>query len=121
MLLVRAGACVRAAISDVNRLFPGLLVLIREWLRTYKVPEGKAVNKFASEQPYDKVQFMSLSHHCYCCGILCLIAVLFCLCLCLRCTIQKVALQVIANAHNWWKRLCQRTVDCDSKFALPPP
>ena len=44
-----------SALSDIEHLFPGLLHHIREWLRVYKVPEGKQPNTFASEQPFDHV------------------------------------------------------------------
>ena len=45
----RGGAC-RVQINDVEGLereLPGALVAVREWLRVYKVPEGKPVNVFA--------------------------------------------------------------------------
>jgi len=34
-------------ISDVERLLPGTLETIREWFRTYKIPDGKPPNVFA--------------------------------------------------------------------------
>jgi len=34
-------------IEDVERLVPGTVSLIREWFRTYKIPDGKPPNKFA--------------------------------------------------------------------------
>jgi len=34
-------------ISDVERLLPGTLDTIREWFRTYKIPDGKPPNIFA--------------------------------------------------------------------------
>ena len=34
-------------IDDVERLVPGTVSLIREWFRTYKVPDGKPPNEFA--------------------------------------------------------------------------
>lgn len=32
-------------VDDVERLLPGTLDAIREWFRTYKVPDGKPENK----------------------------------------------------------------------------
>mmetsp|Transcript_8147 Transcript_8147/g.24165 ORF Transcript_8147/g.24165 Transcript_8147/m.24165 type:complete len:330 (+) Transcript_8147:110-1099(+) len=37
-------------INDVERLIPGTVSLIREWFRTYKIPDGKPPNKFALEE-----------------------------------------------------------------------
>ena len=34
-------------VGDVERLLPGTVSLIREWFRTYKIPDGKPPNKFA--------------------------------------------------------------------------
>jgi len=34
-------------ISDVDKVFPGLLVASHEWFRIYKIPAGKPENKFA--------------------------------------------------------------------------
>ena len=34
-------------VADVERLLPGTVSLIREWFRTYKIPDGKPPNKFA--------------------------------------------------------------------------
>jgi len=34
-------------VADVERLLPGTISLIREWFRTYKIPDGKPPNKFA--------------------------------------------------------------------------
>ncbi|CAH0364469.1 unnamed protein product [Pelagomonas calceolata] len=37
-------------INDVERLIPGTVSLIREWFRTYKIPDGKPPNKFALDE-----------------------------------------------------------------------
>ena len=37
-------------VDDVERLLPGTVGLIREWFRTYKIPDGKPPNKFAFEE-----------------------------------------------------------------------
>ena len=34
-------------IEDVERMIPGILDSVREWFRTYKIPDGKPANKFA--------------------------------------------------------------------------
>ena len=34
-------------IEDVKRMVPGMLDAIREWFRTYKIPDGKPPNTFA--------------------------------------------------------------------------
>jgi len=44
-------------IDDLDRLLPGLLDSIREWFRTYKIPDGKPANKFALGE-----KFMSRSY-----------------------------------------------------------
>lgn len=36
-------------IDDVERLLPGVISSIREWFRTYKIPDGKPENKFGLE------------------------------------------------------------------------
>jgi hypothetical protein len=42
-------------IDDVERLMPGLLDATREWFKIYKMPTGKAANKFAADGKfYDK-------------------------------------------------------------------
>ena len=33
-------------VEDVERLLPGTISLIREWFRTYKIPDGKPENVF---------------------------------------------------------------------------
>ena len=37
-------------VEDVERLLPGTISLIREWFRTYKIPDGKPPNKFALDE-----------------------------------------------------------------------
>lgn len=37
-------------VEDVERLLPGVVSAIREWFRTYKVPDGKPLNKFALDE-----------------------------------------------------------------------
>lgn len=46
-------------IGDVERLLPGTLDCIREWFRTYKVPDGKPENRFGLDE-----KFMD-SHYAY--------------------------------------------------------
>ena len=37
-------------VEDVERLLPGTISLIREWFRTYKIPDGKPPNVFGLEE-----------------------------------------------------------------------
>jgi len=39
-------------VDDCERLLPGTLDLIREWFRTYKIPDGKPPNKFAFDEKF---------------------------------------------------------------------
>jgi len=39
-------------VDDCERLLPGALDLIREWFRTYKIPDGKPPNKFAFDEQF---------------------------------------------------------------------
>ncbi|KAJ8602230.1 hypothetical protein CTAYLR_003674 [Chrysophaeum taylorii] len=39
-------------VDDCERLIPGTLDLIREWFRTYKVPDGKPENKFGFDEKF---------------------------------------------------------------------
>lgn len=39
-------------IDDVERLLPGTLANIREWFRTYKIPDGKPPNVFGLEERF---------------------------------------------------------------------
>lgn len=53
-------------ISDVDRLLPGTLNQIREWWRTYKVAEGKPLNKFGlDEQFLDRTYAMEVIQTCH--------------------------------------------------------
>ena len=44
-------------IDDIERLLPGTLDSIREWFRTYKIPDGKAPNKFAFDEKFLPASF----------------------------------------------------------------
>lgn len=37
-------------VEDVERLLPGVIDSIREWFRSYKIPDGKPPNKFALDE-----------------------------------------------------------------------
>jgi inorganic pyrophosphatase len=39
-------------IDDVKEQLPGLLEAIREWYRTYKIPDGKPPNRFALDEQF---------------------------------------------------------------------
>lgn len=39
-------------VSDVEEQMPGMLDAIREWYRTYKIPDGKPPNKFALDEKF---------------------------------------------------------------------
>ena len=39
-------------IDDVEKMLPGILDAIREWFRTYKIPDGKPANKFALDEKF---------------------------------------------------------------------
>lgn len=39
-------------IEDVQQMVPGMLDAIREWFRTYKIPDGKPPNIFALEERF---------------------------------------------------------------------
>jgi len=50
-------------IDDVQRLIPGLLDAIREWFRTYKIPDGKPANEFAlGEQFMNRAYALGVVH-----------------------------------------------------------
>lgn len=50
-------------ISDVEKLLPGTLDTVREWFRTYKVPDGKPENKFAFEERFmDRAFCLQVMH-----------------------------------------------------------
>jgi len=39
-------------IEDVEKMIPGILDSIREWFRTYKIPDGKPANTFALDEKF---------------------------------------------------------------------
>lgn len=50
-------------ISDVEKLLPGTLDVVREWFRTYKVPDGKPENKFAFDEKFmDRAFCLTVMH-----------------------------------------------------------
>lgn len=56
-------------ICDVDKHRAGVLDTLKEWLRMYKVPEGKAPNRFAFNENYQKNTFakyiISQMHHAW--------------------------------------------------------
>jgi len=53
-------------IDDVERELPGMLSAIREWYRTYKIPDGKPPNVFAlNERFMDKEYAMDIVKECH--------------------------------------------------------
>jgi len=44
-------------VQDVERLLPGTLHAIREWFRTYKIPDGKPENRFALGERFMGVKY----------------------------------------------------------------
>ncbi|CAN0161443.1 unnamed protein product, partial [Hapterophycus canaliculatus] len=53
-------------VDDVERLLPGVVSAIREWFRTYKVPDGKPENKFAlDEQCMGRSYAMKVVSECH--------------------------------------------------------
>jgi len=44
-------------IEDVERLLPGQLNAIREWFRTYKIPDGKPPNVFGLDEKFMNKQY----------------------------------------------------------------
>jgi inorganic pyrophosphatase len=54
-------------IDDVEKEMPGMLSAIREWYRTYKIPDGKPPNVFALDEKFmDKAYSMKVieeRHH----------------------------------------------------------
>jgi inorganic pyrophosphatase len=53
-------------VHDVEEQLPGLLGAIREWYRTYKIPDGKPPNTFGlNEQFMDKRYAMEIVHECH--------------------------------------------------------
>jgi len=52
-------------ISDVEKQLPGTLNAIREWFRTYKIPDGKPPNVFGLDERFmDKAYTMQLIKEC---------------------------------------------------------
>lgn len=39
------------SVADLKRVKPGVLEALVDWLKNYKIPEGKSVNEFAREEP----------------------------------------------------------------------
>lgn len=53
-------------VDDVEREMPGMLSAIREWYRTYKIPDGKPPNKFALDEKFmDKKYAMEVVEECH--------------------------------------------------------
>jgi len=52
-------------INDVEKHLPGQLNAIREWFRTYKIPDGKPPNVFGLEERFmDKAYTMQIIKEC---------------------------------------------------------
>jgi inorganic pyrophosphatase len=52
-------------INDVEEQLPGTLEAIREWFRTYKVPDGKPENKFGLDEKFmDKAYALDIIKEC---------------------------------------------------------
>jgi inorganic pyrophosphatase len=53
-------------ISDVEEQLPGLLGAIREWFRTYKIPDGKPPNVFGLDEKFmDKAYARGIIDECH--------------------------------------------------------
>ena len=53
-------------INDVEEQLPGMLEAIREWYRTYKIPDGKPPNVFAlGERFMDKAYAKAVINECH--------------------------------------------------------
>lgn len=53
-------------IEDVDRELPGLLDAIREWYRTYKIPDGKPPNVFGLDEKFmNKGYAMEVIEECH--------------------------------------------------------
>ncbi|CAM9311869.1 unnamed protein product [Choristocarpus tenellus] len=53
-------------VDDVEHLLPGVIGLIREWFRTYKIPDGKPPNEFAlDEQCMNKAYANKVVSECH--------------------------------------------------------
>lgn len=52
-------------INDVEEQLPGMLDAIREWYRTYKIPDGKPPNTFGLDEKFmDKAYAMTIMDEC---------------------------------------------------------
>lgn len=52
-------------IDDVEEQLPGLLDAIREWYRTYKIPDGKPPNTFGLDEKFmDKAYALEIMEEC---------------------------------------------------------
>jgi inorganic pyrophosphatase len=52
-------------INDVEEQLPGTLDAIREWFRTYKIPDGKPPNKFGLDEKFmDKSYALDVIKEC---------------------------------------------------------
>eukprot|EP00557_Chaetoceros_sp_GSL56_P000815 CAMPEP_0176499136 /NCGR_PEP_ID=MMETSP0200_2-20121128/12743_1 /TAXON_ID=947934 /ORGANISM="Chaetoceros sp., Strain GSL56" /LENGTH=286 /DNA_ID=CAMNT_0017897489 /DNA_START=243 /DNA_END=1103 /DNA_ORIENTATION=- len=52
-------------INDVEEQLPGTLEAIREWFRTYKIPDGKPPNKFGLDEKFmDKLYALDVIKEC---------------------------------------------------------
>lgn len=52
-------------IDDVEKLLPGTLSAIREWFRTYKIPDGKPPNVFGLDEKFmDKHYALEIIKEC---------------------------------------------------------
>lgn len=53
-------------VEDVEREMPGMLSAIREWYRTYKIPDGKPPNQFALDEKFmDKAYATKVIEECH--------------------------------------------------------
>ena len=53
-------------IADVDKNLPGMLGAIREWYRTYKIPDGKPPNVFALDEKFmDKAYAQEIIDECH--------------------------------------------------------
>ncbi|KAM0676105.1 Inorganic pyrophosphatase [Gurleya vavrai] len=56
-------------IDDVEKVFPGLLDMTREWFKNYKIPDNKGENKFAADGKYfnksEAIEILNLAHKSY--------------------------------------------------------
>jgi len=50
------------SISDLERVKPDVLAQLIDWLKNYKLPEGKSVNEFAQEEPTSASEAIKIIH-----------------------------------------------------------